>query len=546
MTKQRVLILTGGDWHDYAAGAKIMSEALTQAGMEVTATQDSSAVKSLANFSAVVLYTQGDKFKDDEVAALTQYVRNGGGLVGVHSASDTNQKSEAYGKLIGSRFIGHGPVFNFSVVVSDEKHPVAHRVKSFRITDELYILKPESDFHVFLEAWWDGKKQPMAYSRAEGKGKVVYLANGHWAESLADPAWQQILARSVRYAAGEDWSAKTVKVAAIGYGGAFNMGKMHLDSCKTAGLTPVAVCDVDPKRVATAKTELGEHIQTYTKVEDLLSKSDAEMCIVITPHNTHAPLSIQCLEAGRHVVTEKPYTITTDEATRVIETAKQKKLMATVFHNRRWDAHFVTLKRIIEAGTIGEVFFVECQFGGYGEQKTDWWRSYKDVSGGFIYDWGAHITDWTLGIMPYKIESVSGFFAKKMWHQVSNEDHTLAMIQFEGGRRAHIELSSLASVGKSPMRILGTKGGIEIDNLWDKNPGLKLVTFGPQGQRQEQRVPYDDGDWHSFYRNVADHLLLGEALAVTPESARKVIAVLSLSEESSKKGGAPVAMPFEQ
>jgi len=386
----------------------------------------------------------------------------------------------------------------------------------------------------------------MAYSRAEGKGKVVYLANGHWAESLADPAWQQILARSVRYAAGEDWSAKTVKVAAIGYGGAFNMGKMHLDSCKTAGLTPVAVCDVDPKRVATAKTELGEHIQTYTKVEDLLSKSDAEMCIVITPHNTHAPLSIQCLEAGRHVVTEKPYTITTDEATRVIETAKQKKLMATVFHNRRWDAHFVTLKRIIEAGTIGEVFFVECQFGGYGEQKTDWWRSYKDVSGGFIYDWGAHITDWTLGIMPYKIESVSGFFAKKMWHQVSNEDHTLAMIQFEGGRRAHIELSSLASVGKSPMRILGTKGGIEIDNLWDKNPGLKLVTFGPQGQRQEQRVPYDDGDWHSFYRNVADHLLLGEALAVTPESARKVIAVLSLSEESSKKGGAPVAMPFEQ
>src|SRR5690606_30998064 len=160
----------------------------------------------------------------------------------------------------------HAPVFNYNVIVSDEKHPIAHRIKPFRITDELVVLKPDGDVHVFLEAWWNGKKQPMGYSRKEGKGKVVYLANGHDSESLSNPAWQRVRVRSVRYAAGEDWAEKTVKVAAIGYGGAFNMGKMHLESCKLAGLTPVAVCDVDSKRVATAKSELGESIQTYTKV----------------------------------------------------------------------------------------------------------------------------------------------------------------------------------------------------------------------------------------------------------------------------------------
>src|SRR6185369_10699747 len=105
----------------------------------------------------------------------------------------------------------------------------------------------------FLSAYWEGKPQPMAYSREEGKGRVVYLANGHHAKSLSNPAWQQIFIRSVRWAAGEDWANKTVKVSAIGYGGAFNMGKMHLESCKAARLTPVAVSDLDPKRTATAK-----------------------------------------------------------------------------------------------------------------------------------------------------------------------------------------------------------------------------------------------------------------------------------------------------
>ena len=129
----------------------------------------------------------------------------------------------------------------------------------------------------------------MAYSKTEGKGRVVYLANGHSPTALGNPAWQQIFVRSVRYAAGEDWSNKTVNVAAIGYGGAFNMGKLHLDSCSCNRLTPVAFRDLDPwGHTVVAKTELGEHIQTYTKVEDLLAKSDAEMCIVITPHNTHA------------------------------------------------------------------------------------------------------------------------------------------------------------------------------------------------------------------------------------------------------------------
>jgi hypothetical protein len=75
--------------------------------------------------------------------------------------------------------------------------------------------------------------------------------------------------------------------------------------------------------------------------------------------------------------------------------------------------------------------------------------------------------------------------------------------------------------------------------------GLRLVSHA-SGQRVERRVAIAKRDWDGFYRNIADHLILGEPLAVTPESARKVIAVLSLAEQSSQQGGAPIPLSFEQ
>ena len=216
--------------------------------------------------------------------------------------------------------------------------------------------------------------------------------------------------------------------------------------------------------------------------------------------------------------------------------------MATVFHNRRWDGDFRAVRRVVEGGQIGDVFSIECFFGSYEEPRTDWWRSYKNASGGAFYDWGAHFVDWVLQLMPHRIESVTGVFHKRKWHQVSNEDHCQALIRFEGGRTAYLEQSSLAAIGKARFRILGTEGGIE---QWHGMDALKLVTFD-HGTRLESKEPFLSDDWDAFYRNVADHLILGEPLAVTPQSARKVIGVINLAEESSRRGGMPMEVPFEQ
>jgi predicted dehydrogenase/type 1 glutamine amidotransferase len=540
------LILTGGQIaaHQYPQATQLLGDALTRAGLHVTATHDPAATNHLANYQAVVLFTDGDFFTDAQIDHLISFVKNGGGLVSLHTAAKTNESHEGFAKLIGARIRG-GVVCRHKAIIVDPDHPVMHRIQPYSLDDEIHVLEKTADSTTLIDAWLNGRREPLAFVKPEGAGRTLHLATGHSLAGLGDANTIKIIARAVRWTSGEDWSNKTIKCGCIGYGGAYNMGKTHLESCLKARLSPVAVCDVDPNRTATAKEELGAHIQTYNRVDDLLA-SDAEMVIVIVPHNLHASLSVQALKAGKHVVTEKPYTITVEEATNVIETGRAAGKMATVFHNRRWDGDFKAIQEIVASGVIGDIFHIECAFGGYGEPRADWWRASKDISGGAFYDWGAHFVDWVLQLMPHKIESVSGDFKKLRWHGVTIEDFTSAYVRFEGQRSASIEQGSINAINKARWRILGTLGGIEkADWDWEGKNGIRVVSH-TTGRRIESTVPIGKDDWDGFYRNVADHLLLAEPLAVTPESARKVIAVLSLAERSSQQGGMPVKLDFEQ
>src|SRR5258707_759444 len=116
--------------------------------------------------------------------------------------------------------------------------------------------------------------------------------------------------------------SETIRCGVIGYGGAFNMGKAHLGWMKAAGMDPVAACDMDSKRAAVAKEDYPD-IRTFTDVAKLLKEGEVDLITIITPHNTHAPLALQCLEAGKHVITEKPFCLTVAEATAMIDAAKK-------------------------------------------------------------------------------------------------------------------------------------------------------------------------------------------------------------------------------
>lgn len=544
MARKKVLVLLGGDWHPFEACGEILERFLTDTGrFDVTRTTDRGALASLprSRYAALIVYTQGGQLTARQEKGVVDFVVKGGGLVGIHCASDSFTKNKGYMELIGSQFAGHGAVVPFDVTVSEESHPLATRVQKFRITDELYILKQHSDFEPYLQAYWQNVAHPMAYTRNQGTGRVGYLALGHDERAFNHPTFQSQVIRQLRWVCGEtEPFERTVGCAVVGYGGAFNMGKHHGDAIMACpGLDLVAVCDMDESRLDIAEDDY-PGIKTYTNLSEMLEDDEIELCVLVTPHNTHAPLAIQCSKARRHVVCEKPFSLTIQEATDMIRAARKAGTVCSVFHNRRRDADFLTIKGLIDSGAIGEVFQIEANAGGYG-YPGDWWRSNKAVSGGAFYDWGAHFIDWILNLVPRRIESVFGFFPpKRVWHHVTNEDHCWATIRFEGGVMASFEQSSIAAVGKAKWRILGTRGGITMG----ENNTIKLVQIQDDGRRIESDVPYVEGDWHGYYRSLADHLLLGEPLEVTPESARRVIGVLSLAEQSSAKGS-PLPMPYE-
>jgi predicted dehydrogenase len=317
-----------------------------------------------------------------------------------------------------------------------------------------------------------------------------------------------------------------VRAAVIGYGGAFNMGKAHAEWMNKAGMTTVAACDVDPKRVAQAVDDF-PGIRTYTSVDDLLKDPEVDLCVVILPHNLHASVAIQCAEAGKHVIVEKPMCISVAEADAMIAAAEKSGVMLSIFHNRRHDGDFLTIRDLIQKGTIGEVFHLEACLGGY-HQPGSWWRSSKEISGGAMFDWGAHMIDWILNLVPEEIVGVDGYYHKRRWVDVSNEDHTELSIRFASGANANVEISSLAAHQKPRWRILGSLGAIHMPS-WDR----VFVTVDHNGQLANFDLKAQDSHWQGYYDNIFAHLTKGADLDVKPEQARRIIAIIEAAEQSS-------------
>jgi predicted dehydrogenase len=321
-----------------------------------------------------------------------------------------------------------------------------------------------------------------------------------------------------------------IKTAVVGYGPLFSMGKYHAQSMNATGVMEVvAVCDTDPKRLKAAREDLGD-VRTYNDAGKLAKDKDVQLAAVVVPHNVHCAVTLPLLRAGKHVVVEKPFAVTIKECDRMIEAAKKAGVVLSVFHNRRQDGDFLAVKDIIDQGYIGDVFHFEAACGGYGHPPKTW-RSDKKMSGGVFYDWGAHYVDWMLQMVPGKMKTVSGQFQKRVWKDTTNEDHVEAYVKFDSGAVAHVQVSDIVAARKPKWYILGSEGAI-VDTGHD---GKFTVHTRVRDRLATFEVSHRDTVWN-YYESLADHLVKGAPNPVTPESARRVIAVMALAERSSKTG----------
>jgi len=329
-----------------------------------------------------------------------------------------------------------------------------------------------------------------------------------------------------------------IKVGVVGYGGAFNMGKGHLNEMQRAGMVPTAVAEIDPARLEVAAKDF-PGIGTFKSLPDMLKKSDVDLVTIITPHNTHAKLALAALAAGRHVVCEKPLAITTAECDAMIAMAKKNSVVLSTYHNRHWDGWILGAVKHIREGMIGEVVRVEAHMTGYNK-PGDWWRTSKTISGGIMYDWGVHLLEYALQLIDSDIVEVSGFAkngfwaSQTPWGKDTNEDEGQAIVRFRSGAFLSLLLSS---IDNNPRRglldVTGTKGSYVIG--WDGN---ECIQKDKAGNVVTTKFKNPDGEGHKFYQNIADHLVKGEKLIITGEWSRRPIHILDLACRSYKKGAA--------
>ena len=333
-------------------------------------------------------------------------------------------------------------------------------------------------------------------------------------------------------------SVQEIKVGVIGYGGAFNMGRSHLEEMRRAGMTPVAVAEVDPTRLKVATVDF-PGIQTYATVAEMLAKSDVNLVTLITPHNTHAPLAIQCLRAGRHVVCEKPFAITTKECDDIIREAKKKGLMVSTYHNRHWDGWILrAVDELKKKKKIGEIFRIDLRMGSRNK-PGDWWRSSRTISGGVLYDWGVHLLEYALQIIDSDIVEVSGFIKEGHWHSHTKwkedtvEDEATAVIRFKNGSWANLTITNLDTNPKDGvMEVHGTLGNYTINfpHYTESLIENDVVT--------SHKGPHWPSEAHRFYENIAAHLTKGEKLVITAEWARRPIHIIDTAIKSARLGRA--------
>ena len=329
-----------------------------------------------------------------------------------------------------------------------------------------------------------------------------------------------------------------IKAGVIGYGGAFGMGRGHLQEMAAVGMTPTAVADTDPRRLKAAAEEF-PGIETYSSAAQMLRRSAVDVVAIITPHNTHAALAVQCLRAGRHVVVEKPFAITTAECDRMIAAARKGRRLLSTYHNRHWDGCIIQAVKTIRSGAIGQVVRVEAHMGSWGKPHN-WWRTSKTISGGILYDWGVHLMEYTFQIIDSPIVEVAGFAKKGFWAPRTAwkadtfEDEAFALVRYAGGAWSSLMITQLDSKPKGgQVEITGTKGTYVFDYRT-----YELITHGRDGSTVSRKGANPPSQHERFYRNIADHLRRGTKLVITPQWARRPVHVIDLACRSAAAGKA--------
>ncbi len=302
--------------------------------------------------------------------------------------------------------------------------------------------------------------------------------------------------------------------------------------------------------VVTKKTrfelpELPRETRLAPEVDEVLADPRIQLIVVATPNDTHASIARKALQAGKHVVVDKPFATSYADAKALSEIAAERKRQLVVFHNRRWDSDFLTLKSLRDSGQFGDVVEMRSSFDRYRPDVQSRWREQPGVGSGLWFDLGPHLLDQALHLfgMPCDMRADIGI------QRASAKVHDYFDVTLRYDRlRVHLHASSLASWSDERFVVHGTKAsyikhGVDTqedalragrtpgDANWghDSHPGA-LVTVR-NGAQVRKPVPGIPGDYRMFYSGVRDAIVKG---AAPPVSTHDALLTMRLLEDAQR------------
>lgn len=328
------------------------------------------------------------------------------------------------------------------------------------------------------------------------------------------------------------------KVAVIGYGG---QGAWHCNQILKSDVTELAgTYDIKPERCKAAKDN---GIFVYESNEAIFADESVDIIVVATPNDVHEDLVVNGLLAGHNVICEKPVALSVDSFDRMVEAQNKSGKLLTVHQNRRWDVDFLGVKSVIDSGEIGEVIRIESRIHGSRGIPSDW-RCIKKYGGGMILDWGVHLIDQMMQLIPDKITTVNCVTTNITNEEV--DDGFRLEIGFESGKTAHVEVGTYNFLAMPRFYMQCKDGSLYLTDWQKKAQIAKLTrwiekdvtpvqnaagitkTMAPRDHLtlDEYEIDRQTSDVHNFYRNFCAAIDGKEEQFIKNCEVRRVLLVM--------------------
>ncbi|APY92745.1 oxidoreductase [Burkholderia pseudomallei] len=339
--------------------------------------------------------------------------------------------------------------------------------------------------------------------------------------------------------------SSTLKIGLMGFG--FAGATFHAPVITHSGRTRLAaIATGQPERAAAAYPEAA----VVPDLDALVARGDVECVVIATPNDTHVDLAKRALEAGKHVVVDKPVALSAADALGLARLAAARGRVFAPFHNRRWDGDFLTVRQLVESGELGRIVCFESHFDRFRPHVRTRWREEAARGGGLLFDLGPHLIDQALALFgpPETVSATvktrrDGGDAPDFVHlQLGYPDKDVVL-----------HASALAAIEPARFTVLGTQGGYQKHGLDTQEDQLKAgltpddVEFGggnPPGVLRgldgelevERPVPTLDGQYAEFYRALAASIHDGAPFPVAPQDAVDVMTIIETAMRSEREG----------